>query len=705
MMRTVRRGFFVCLFASVLPLCAVERIVREVSVVDTGVGHTDPSYVEARIMSRVGDAIDPSRVGADVRALLDTGQFSSVDANVEALEDGIRLVFAVNRKYRLASAVKVLGCERFPERKIRGWLDLKPGQLVDDQVMGVQCLKVQEKYREKGYSDIGLSWDFIVKNEARGAATVILVVDEGSKRKVKNVSVVGNHQIPFSDLRPALKRRAPWNPLGWFGAKELDRFDLAEIRAGVVSLYLDRGYLDADVSLTQGTGTGVAQATVTISEGELYRVGFVAVEGNEIYETDALMALVDLQPGDVASYGRIYAIAGRLQQYYGARGYMETVVRPIVEPNKDAQMVNLRFAVREGELVSIRNIDIRGNTRTRDKVIRRELLVYPGQVYDERRVERSRAILMNLGFFDNVGVRPRTTGDATERDLVFDVVEKRTGQFMVGAGFSSVDRMMGFLEVSQGNFDLLGWPYLTGGGQKLRLRAEASSERTDYLLSFTEPWFLDRKLSLSTDIYRRERDYDEYTERRTGFSVGVGKAMPWGSRLGLRYRIEDLNLSDLGDTNTYYYLDSYGFESGMGEPYSFLREDEYASSSMRVTLTHDTRNHPFIPTRGTRLELFGELMGGPLGLDLDLYDVGVKTHAYVPLWLNHVLSFRFKYETVESYGDTDAVPIAERLYLGGGRTVRGFKYRSVGPKVVRRLDSGAYYARPIGGQSLALGTV
>jgi outer membrane protein insertion porin family len=705
MRRLVSWFFLMCTCFAILPVMGSDRVVSEIVVRDTGVGYTDRSYVMARIQSREGEEIVPALVGADVRALLQTGQFTAVDANVEQTDEGIRLIFAVYRKYRLVSAVRVIGNERFSDRKILKWLALESGEMVDDQIMGVKSLEVIKKYREKGYGDVSVSWDFVVKNPDRGTAKAILVIDEGPERKLEGVTVSGNVLVSTADLRPALKRSAPWNPLGWFSSKQLDRFDLAEIRAGVQSIYLDRGFLDVKVTVTPGGEEAENYAEVSIAEGEQYHVASVSLEGNERYETDLLMGMVDVSPGAVASYGRIYASSGRIQKYYGSRGYMSTRVQPLIEPNRDAQTVGLRFRIREGELVRIRDIEIRGNTRTRDKVIRREVLVYPGQVYDERRVDRSRNRLMNLGFFDNVTVRPQGTSQPSQRDLIFDVSEKRTGQFMVGAGFSSIDNLMGFLEISQGNFDLFGWPYFTGGGQKLRLRAEASSQRTDYLLSFTEPWFMDRKLSLNTEIYRRERDYDEYTERRTGFSVGVAKALPWANRIGIRYRLEDLRLTDLGDTNTYYHLESYDFESDTGEPYSFVREDDYIRSSLRVSLTHDTRNRAFAPSRGTKFEVFGEAMGGPMGFDLDLYDVGVRSRTYVPLWLNHVLSVRLKYETVESYGDTDEVPIAERLYLGGGRTMRGFEYRSVGPKVIRKLDSGEYYARPIGGQSLALASV
>jgi len=363
--------------------------------------------------------------------------------------------------------------------------------------------------------------------------------------------------------------------------------------------------------------------------------------------------------------------------------------------------VDVTFRIREGELVKIRNINIRGNSRTRDKVIRRELLVYPGEIYNQSRVQRSERRLSNLGFFDTVRVLPEPTPDKSERDLVFNVAEKRTGQFMVGAGFSSVDNLIGFMELSQGNFDLFGWPYFTGGGQKLRLRAQIGSTQTDYALSFTEPWFMNRRLSLGFDLYRRERDYSEYDLKTTGVAIRLGKALPFASRINLQYEIESTKITDISDTNTYFYLDSYDFETGTGVPYSFASEEDGVKSALTLSLTQDTRDNPFVPTRGSKLTLRYTVAGGPLGFDYDFYNTGLRTTTYIPLWFGHVLNLRSRFEFVETFGDTDEVPLGERLFLGGGQTLRGFRYRDVGPKVIRPVEgSDAYYDRPLGGRSL-----
>jgi len=284
-----------------------------------------------------------------------------------------------------------------------------------------------------------------------------------------------------------------------------------------------------------------------------------------------------------------------------------------------------------------------------------------------------------------------------EKDMVLTVEEKRTGQFMMGAGFSSIDNLIGFMELSQGNFDLKGWPYFTGAGQKLKLRAQFGSRRDEYEISFVEPWFLDQRLSLGFDLFRTDLNFTDYDEERVGGAITIGKPLPGPNRVSLRYQLVSTDIRDVADTNAYVYVDS------PDETFFFDESEDAIESSLRLRLMHDTRDNPFVPTRGNRLILSGELTGGVLGLDRDLWNLELTTAHYYPLWWRHVISLRTRWEVVDAYGDTDEVPLADRLFLGGGRTVRGYEFRDVGPKV-QRADAppGSESHRPVGGQSLGM---
>jgi outer membrane protein insertion porin family len=464
--------------------------------------------------------------------------------------------------------------------------------------------------------------------------------------------------------------------------------------------YLDKGYLDVKVAepRLEPTGKGKVNVVFAVEEGAPYVVESLSLTGISLFPTNALEEVAFIQPGEIAGRTTIQNAVKNVRDYYGARGYIDTMVRPTVETSEENPgKAAIKMEVREGALVRIRNIVIQGNTRTKDKVIRREIAtaIAPGEVMNEPLIERSENRIKNLNYFTEV--RHYTApGDTEEnRDLVFDLKEQlRTGKFMIGAGFSSVDGVVGFAEVNQSNFDIANWPYFTGGGQKARAGVELGSKRQTVELGWTEPWFLDKPMALSVELYRRMRSYTEYDETRTGAGVGISYPVKVG-RIGFKYTLEQINLDDQ--------LWGPYFRSEWWHPGYFLgayrftdEKDSAINSSLRVSWTHDTRDQAFVPTRGMLLTVFGEVAGAVLGGENDIYSVGAQARRWFKMPWNekHVLSLRARFETVEAYsGD---VPIYERLYLGGGRTVRGIDYRDIGPKVIGLNRKW----HPIGGQTL-----
>lgn len=696
MMRT-----WLCLVL-VLPTLLPAQTIRSVRVEQDGIGRIDPEFVLAHTRIEVGDVFQANAAARDVRRLLDTGRFTKAEVSVVTLPDNeLEVVLRVKPRMLLVGRPAIVGASAYSVRRVRNWLDLKEGALVDDQIAAVALQRVLDEYRKRHYREATGSWAFTVLDARRGTAALVFTLEEGSRSAIRRIKLEGNDAFGRSALRQALRAPHPLNPVRWFVPKRFDPRELDEITASVRNFYLDQGYLDVDVTHETGDMRRGRYARFRIQEGQLYRVGRIDVRGAALFESGTLAQMVLPLTGKNASLSGLDQAADRLQAYYGDRGYIDTRVRPILIPDLDAQLVDVEFRITEGELVRLRHIDIRGNSRTRDKVIRREIIVQPGEIYNRSRVERSERRLRNLGFFDTAFARTVPTLDDGTRDLVFEVSEKRTGQFMMGVGFSSVDNVLGFMELSQGNFDLFGWPYFTGGGQKLRLRAQAGSRRRDYELSFVEPWFLDRQLSFGLDLYRRERSFTEYDLKRTGAAVSLGRSLPFASRINFEYMIEKSVVTDVSDTNTYFHLDTFDFAAGTGAAYRFESEEDRLKSAFTISLVQDVRDNPFVPTRGHRINLFYTVAGGPFGGDIDMFHTGIRHAVYAPLWFRHVLSLRTRAEFVDTFGDTDVVPLAERLFVGGGRTIRGFRFRDVGPKVIRPLEgTDRYRHRPFGGVSL-----
>lgn len=676
-------------------------VIREVRIDNTGRGPLDHAFVAAQIESEVGSRLDRAVVSRDVRALLDTDRFSYVAVEVEPLDEAARVIFVLQNKFRLHAPIRFEGVEHFRRKKLQDLFEVRVGGLVDEQIIGTAARNLEKEYRKALYPAARVRYELIPLEAPDGWAEVTVIVEEGRRAKVSSVNFTGNQVVEDRELWRIVEPRNWWNPMRWFSRRRYDPLEFDAYRGQMLQLYQDRGYLASQISapLVQSEARGLA-VTYQVEEGALYRYGDIQLSGVTLFPELELRRLIVIERGAPASAARLRQTVQALEDYYGSRGYLNTMVRTVRTADEDQRILHIEFHVQEGVLTRIRNIRIRGNMRTRDAVIRRELLVYPGEIYDEVRIRNSERIVSNLGFFSTVRTRPVPTGIEDSRDLLLDVEEKRTGQFMVGAGFSSVDKVSAFLELSQGNFDLFGWPYFTGGGQKLKLRSQFGTTRNLYELSFVEPWFLRRKLSLGLDLYQSKVGYSDYDLQKTGFAISLGRALPGPNRIHLQYRLERQVLSDVSDTNLYVYIDNPADE------YSFEREEDFTKSSLRLTLTHDVRDNPFVPTRGQRMVAYGELTGGPLGFDTDIYELGFRTTHYVPLWFGHVFNFRTRMAVVDTYGETEEVPIGDRMFMGGGRTLRGFKYRDVGPKVrLADQQEDDRYHKHVGGRSLAMANV
>jgi len=653
--------------------------VRGVKVESRDGQQADPAIVSTYTSVKVGEELSARAVARDLKALQESGRFAYVETRVDPVPGGVELVYVIELKPILRS-LRVTGADQMGNDKVKGLLELEERRdRVDDAVMAAAVVKVKERYRKRYFPSPDFAWEIKI-DHALGAADVVLNVDEGRRAKIKRIVFTGNHSVSSKALRKSMLQKQA-NLLSYFtksGTFNPDELKLD--RELVRQKYLDEGFLDVDVAepVVEEFGKTGLRITFSITENSRYTVRSLSLEGVTLFPVEEVRKALTIGPGGVASVAAIQKSADAVKDYFGSRGYMRTTVESVLDPDRAASTVGVTYRVKEGSLAYVRNILIRGNGRTKDKVIRRELAIYPGQVFDEVKVRRSERRLQNLGYFSTVLSLPQPTEDPAKYDLAFELEEKKTGQFVVGAGFSSVDDLIGFFEISQGNFDIKGWPHFTGAGQKIKLRAQLGTSRSDFELDFTEPWFLDRKLSLGLSLFRSDKRYlsDDYDQRNTGGSVSLGKQI-WGPNRGiLRYSLENIEVYDVEETAS---------EAIKEE------EGERIKSALTLDLIHDSRDSVFVATRGNRSSLTSQLAGGPLGGETDLYMLEAQSSQYVPLWFEHVFNLRGWISVVESYGDADRVPIFDRLFLGGARTLRGFEYRDVGPKDENE--------EPIGGNS------
>lgn len=418
-----------------------------------------------------------------------------------------------------------------------------------------------------------------------------------------------------------------------------------------------------------------------------------------------------------------------IEHFYGSQGYIDIAqgqtLRVTRIPNVDAGTMDLNFEVAEGQKSYVEKIEIRGNLKTKDRVIRRELAISPGEVFDMVRVDVSKQRLENLEYFDKVDLRPEPTDPpiAGHENLIVNVEEQNTGKLTFGAGYSSVDALVGYAELTQGNFDLFNPPNFTGAGQKFRLFVQLGTERQDYEMDFTEPWFLNRKLALGVALYRSVLDFESpnniFDETRTGMRLSLTRALGSDFLIGsVSYTVEDVGIDLNGGwhgAETVQNPPQGGYPPGMPQPNpqganvptAILQQTgDHFYQRFGASLAYDTRNSVQLPNHGQRSEIDPELSLG----DPSFYKVEAKSAWYFPgFFKGHVLEAVGRAGIADSLGSQD-VPFYDRYYLGGLYSLRGFTYRNIAPRdplynVTPPYGQPALPNEPIGGDSYWFGSL
>ncbi|HUJ10533.1 MAG TPA: outer membrane protein assembly factor BamA [Verrucomicrobiae bacterium] len=665
-----------------------EVIVRQIEVRFIGPETVNRAVVMANIETAVGKPLSRDIVEQDVRNLINTGYFFDVRVLEEPVTDGVRVVYQVQGK---ATIKEVLfeGQKRYKEERLRRESSQKAGDILDERKAYADARKMEELYQKAGYPDAKVTYDVSIDKDT-GKAILKFKISEGPRVYIKQIKFSGNKAFPAGRLLKLLKTRRHWWGSWLASTGVLKEEDFKEDLDKLRDFYHSNGYIDMEIRATRIERISPKWMVIHIDlfEGAQYKVGSVGIEGNTLFPTTEIEKHLKMTSGKIFTPGGMAADQKAIEDFYGTRGYLDTVARPTRVPNVETGRIDLTYTIREGELTYIEKIDIRGNTKTKDKVIRRELAVHPGEIYDTVRVDRSVERIKNLGYFSKVDATPEPTDVPNRKDLVLSVEEQRTGSVTFGAGFSSIDSLIGFVEVTQGNFDLFNWPSFTGGGQKLRLRAEVGLKVQDYTLSFTEPWFLDRKLALGFDLFHNESSYlsTDFTEQRSGGDVRLEKALSEFLRGSVEYSIQSIGLN----------------VDHSASPELRTQDGSHLRSAILGSLAYDTRDSVFLTTRGNKSELTAEVAG--LGGDVDLYKLNARSSVYFPFFDKHVLQLLGAAGSVQAFGTTsgsgkkfietevdgsqtntvirqvDDVPIFDRYFLGGANTLRGFGYRKVGPK-------------------------
>ena len=672
-------------------------------------GDADVSDVTSRCEVKSGSEYDPAACARDVKALRDSAEYEDISVEAKHEADGISVVYVVTPKPRYQGPLNCKGNEYWNAAKIAKFADLKDGYPYGEADIAAAANRIRTEYRKKQFPDVKVTPE-VEKLPDGGGISVTMVIEEGARCKIKEYLFEGNEHAEAADLRATFGWYPWWNPIGWFNDDPVTKQDLAEAREKVAAHYRDLGYLDVDVSeaerVMREDGES-ANILFKIDEGPCYRVNSIAVAGLKKYpDTAALAAVKTIKVGDIAGEKALKDAAREIEIFCGSgeNPLADTHVTVKRNPSPaDGGVLDIVFDVAEGVPVTIDRVLIRGNDYTKDKVIRREISLSPGDPMMEDKAEQSKRHLENLRYFDRVRFyleRKETAakeGEPELRDLVYEVSEKNTGQFMVGIGASSVDSVYGTIELSESNFDIFNPWRFRGGGQKGRILLQAGPRYQTYEASVTEPHLFDRLLELTVEGYRRQRWFDDYDVIRNGGALTLTypvKFWPTAKavgRLGFRLAAEFIQFDDVED-DEYYLSDSFGkYHKGDYGPVFKWQEDEYGDNRefpLRIFWDDDTRDSFRFAKRGHRASIYGDIVGG----DNNYWKAGFNFRQYFTVWqkYSHVLAVGVRGETLDAF--SDELPIYDKLFLGGPRTIRGVEYHDVAPRVWKRENKKGKYA-------------
>lgn len=693
-------------------LAAQAATVRSVNVRAEGDDSKDVSDVLALCMVKPGAEYNAVKCSNDISSLRDTGNYENVSVEITPEGDQVDITYVVKRKLRFAGPPEIMGADYWGEKKIASLAGLKDGQMIDKAQIESAAMRIRDAYRKEYFKDVTVKYSTETKD---GAVNVTFEINEGARVKYGHFEFEGNGDIDALTLREAINDYPWWNPVGWFADKPVTELALEEARQKIAKVFRDAGYLDVVVEgpAVKKSQNGDMAQTFTITKGPLYKIGRLDVksDGDEVSHEESLTTAAKiLVEGTPAGEKTLSSASEAITKIYGRKGFADTrAVVKRIDAGGDVsnRVINIVIDISKGEEIEINNILVRNNDKTKDKVIRREIILSPGDKWNADNADRTKRRLENMRYFERVryyleDVRAEDAVPSAKKrkNLVYEVSEQSTGNFGFGVGASSVDSVYGMVELSESNFDLFKPWRFNGGGQKARASLQIGPRIQTYEIGLTEPWFMDRPLEFTADIYRRQRWYDQYDVIRSGASAGISypvKFLPSqktaSGRLGFSATLDFVQLDDVDSG-----LWSHNRNEIPTRPLYKIEDSEYGDAFeaiFRVYWSDDRRDNYLIPKRGYKALIFADLALG----DNQWWKVGFNYSHYftVSKTLGHVLSFRIRGETIDAFSDD--VPIYDRMFLGGPRSIRGVEYREIAPRVWRGNHHEAW-----GGQTLLCAT-
>jgi outer membrane protein insertion porin family len=612
------------------------------------------------ISSKPGTEYKAEKLDTDVRALFASGLVDDVRFLAEESGEGVQLIAEVATRMEYV-AVGFVGNTAYSDQKLAKETKLSSRGILSDTNILDARRNIENYYHERGFPDTTVEHR-IQPSAQPGKADLIFVINEGGKNEIRKIRFEGVTAFTSAELKKEMKTK-PKNWLSWLTrAGRIQHDQLDQDVDAILDYYRSKGYLRANCPgvRREQVKDGKVDIIIPIQEGDKYTVAAVGFGRTTVFKPEELYPALTLLAGDSYNSKKMRDDMTMLRSYYGSRGYADAAVSPDIR-DAGPNQVAITYRISEGSRYRVGKVSVQGNTKTKDKVIRRESTLHPGDWFNSVEMETTKKRLENLNYFSDVRVSGNPAGNGY-RDLDILVEERSTGTVNVGVGFSSIDNLVGLFSLTQTNFDLFNPWNFTGGGQRFSIDARLGTERADFTMSLVEPAFMDSKFMVGGDLFYQQSTYfsDWYEQKNAGGSVFVRMPLGGFDSLRLGYRLENIRVDVESDTPA---------------NSAFWAEDgDYLRSALTLSYLYDSRDSMITARRGHKIE--ASLTGAGLGGDVEAFTVSVLGQKHWNLKWDSIFSIKGELASV----DGSEVPIFERMFLGGANTLRGFEFRDVGPR-------------------------
>jgi outer membrane protein insertion porin family len=648
----------------------------KVTLIDVqGNKRIETSTILAKIKTKEGDVFSPAVIREDIKVLYQLGHFEDVQVRTEGFENGLKIIFSVTEK-PLIRDITFEGNDELTTEKLKENLTLLTRTAFNMQLINDNAEKIRLKYQDDGFYDAVV---VPVVTELRNRdRNVTFYIEEGKKVRLEEVIIIGNKAVSGQEIKAAIKNKDRWLLSALDRSGTLRTEELKEDLEIIRNLYYNKGYIQVVVDdpiiepkvhtfrecyfwgpLKTFTRKNELVIRINIKEGDQFRVGSLALKGNALISDEEMKREIKLAKGDIFSREILRQDVNRIMDRYDsiARPFANVIPQFNIDPEK--KLVAIQIDIQEGGEVRIGRINITGNSKTRDKVIRREMRLDEGDLYSKKALKRSYERINNLNFFETVELVPERRQQEPIMDLNVKVKEKMTGTLSVGGGYSSVDKLMAIVEVSQGN--------LGGRGQLLKFKTQWGKVSQLFILSFMEPYLFDQPIWGKVDVYKQSQNYTGYWLKTNGFALSAGKSYGEYVSSSLRFSYDNSQVTNITTIPSYplqKQLDVYG--------------DRISTDALTWSIARDSRDNYLDPRTGSKNSVFVEYAGGVLGGDPNFIKSVGDSAWFFPMFWDTVFMMRGRLGYVGSLIDKP-VPLGERFYVGGTSTVRGFRYGTDGP--------------------------